>query len=366
VLYPGNRVRVHGLTSAPQYNGREGLCEHWDTSTGRMQVRLKPDEELVGVKPRYLRKVVVERHKAGEDEQMNRVLEIFQGYDTDGDGIIDGPEFEVMLNSLGLDQSVFHAFLASMDKNRDGLIQYEEFVNWAMEQPNKMHRKSLATKLEVYWPQPSGDRVDIVGADNEEPEEIRDLTVEELERTVGRLEDAWPPHAITIVNNMRHRFPEYPIEGIVFMMRQNDFIGGKVMHAIRLTGAKELEVVTPSTVRLRGSGSFPAEYRVRSPDEALQVYRQIGSNWSFHNLRDGQLTAVGSFAPRSHFRILEVRRGTEYGFYFGLVEFGSTSGYKHWVNLGLEMQTSSWLNNDRNLDVRDLQYSEAERILGTW
>ena len=43
------------------------------------------------------------------------------------------------------------------------------------------------------------------------------------------LPDDWPSHGISIVNNVRARFPNYPIEGIVWAMKRNEYIGGRVL-----------------------------------------------------------------------------------------------------------------------------------------
>merc|ERR1719401_269226 len=100
-------------------------------------------------------------------------------------------------------------------------------------------------------------KVDVEEGDDALEGEDRELTEEDVEAECGPLPVGWPPHGIKIVNNMRARFPEYPLEGIVLHCRQQNFIGGQVMHAIRKTGALEVET-GPVAVKIGRSSDFPA------------------------------------------------------------------------------------------------------------
>jgi hypothetical protein len=40
VIAVGDRVRIHGLSAAPQHNGKTGLVKSWDDATGRFRIQL--------------------------------------------------------------------------------------------------------------------------------------------------------------------------------------------------------------------------------------------------------------------------------------------------------------------------------------
>merc|ERR1719387_2645596 len=95
-----------------------------------MDVRLREGGAPKGISPKHLRKVCMKEKEAlGEDGY--RVLEIFQTYDLDGDGMIDTFELEEMCKALGMGD-ILGRFLHGCDKNQDGQILYEEFLEWAL------------------------------------------------------------------------------------------------------------------------------------------------------------------------------------------------------------------------------------------
>lgn len=363
VLYPGSKVLAHSLRSATDLNGQEGICELWDPQSGRMHVRF--NSEVKALRPTNLLKVKTTSRQAQpsgaqDDLELNRVLEIFQKYDANGDGIIERREFLKCLKSLGLSEACLTTFLASVDKDGDGEVQYDEFCEWAMS-PGE---KSMRHRVDVYWPDPSkaSKYTPQIGDDDEAPDEARELTVEDVTQLCGgSLPDGWPSHGITVVNNMKARFPEYPVEGIVWAMRRNNFIGGKVIAAIRATGAREVEVVPPSAVKI-GIDNFPATYKVRSREKPLAVYQQTSKNWSFQNMRDERMQPVGKIDAGGEFIILEVKRGSDYSFCFGRIEFPARSS-PCWVVLGLEVGVSHWTSSDACRSAMDLNYTEAERVM---
>eukprot|EP00932_Pfiesteria_piscicida_P017824 SRR837773.4702.p1 GENE.SRR837773.4702~~SRR837773.4702.p1 ORF type:complete len:324 (+),score=61.37 SRR837773.4702:80-1051(+) len=295
-----------------------------------------------------------------ENPTYNRVLKVFQQFDINGDGVIDRQEFEKCLAALGLAKACLHTFLQNIDKDGDCEIQYGEFVKWALAPAGKATPKS---RLNVYWPEQrdvdkSAVRVD---ADADEPGRDSELTLEDVERILKEPPEHWPEHGLTVLNNMHKRFPEYPVEGIIFMMRRQDFVGGKVMAAIRATGAKEVDIVPPSAVKVGSPGAFPADYLVRSEAEPMPVYREGDKNWGFYNMRDRKCTPCGELLPGTLFKVLEVKRGNEYGFCFGRIEY--KSGEKCWVVLGLEVNRTHWTAADQQRSTSvDLDFTDAERV----
>lgn len=379
VLYPETVVRVHGLKSVSgrARNGQEAVCERFDERKGCMIVRFD-NGQTKAIPPRNLQKI----HRRDTEVEMNpeimRILAIFQAHDANGDGILDTLEFAHILRALGLPASSVPHYQRFVDKNGDNHISYEEFISWALAPPGSSAR-AQATQARAQAPRPSAPRVPDLpasmpepapgGADSDDekesgPDHEEDLSLEDIECLVGKgkLGDDWPANGVTIVNNMHERFPEYPLEGIVFMMRRNGYVGGKVLAAIRNTGTPEVEVVPASAVRVGIPGAFPATYRNRrSTEEAdggqLAVYEQSGRDWSFRNMRDGKLRPVEMIRRNYTFEVLEVTRGSEYGFCFGRISGGPPH---RWVVLGLECHSN--IKGDNRLDTSDLNYSDAERI----
>jgi len=366
---PGTLVRLHGIQAAgAKYNGEEGTCKKWFSDKGRMHVLLN-NGETKALKPDNLRKIESFKPKDA-DPAFDHVLEIFRRFDIDGNGSMDFWEIEGMMKSIGLSTAHIEAFLSSIDKDGDLQVRYEEFVAWALsETPSKEIRS------EVYWPEAGEhEEADKLADDEEEVDEGKELSMEDLEKLCGRLPTAWPEHGIKVVNNMRERFPDYPVQGIVMMMSQNDYIGGKVIAAIRATGAKEIEVTPAGALRVGRPGAFPGEYRVRSTlsaqdpaknqgrAPAIHVYKEGGRNWSWQNLRKHVLPEVGRLARGERFTIMEVRRGNDRGFCFGRIIFGDRD-QRYWVNLGIEATSSShWTRHDSSRGGEDLNFTDAERL----
>mmetsp|Transcript_59050 Transcript_59050/g.127745 ORF Transcript_59050/g.127745 Transcript_59050/m.127745 type:complete len:412 (-) Transcript_59050:68-1303(-) len=58
---------------------------------------------------------------------------VFQKYDKDQNGSISRSELEDLLHAIKIDSGDLSAFFTHIDKNHDGVIQYEEFVDWLYE-----------------------------------------------------------------------------------------------------------------------------------------------------------------------------------------------------------------------------------------
>jgi len=312
-----------------------------------------PDGSIKAFKPANLRKVIPPQ---AEDPELDRVLAVFEQHDKNGDGILETDEFTSLLKSIGLSGKMLENFLVAVDKDGDGEVAYKEFAVWALGKAGTTSSKKRLSRIDTYFPEPSKESAaaaEKAGESDEEIDDERDLTVKDVAKyCFGKeLPDDWPPHGITVVNNMHNKFPDYPIEGIIQKMRDNNYIGGKVMAAIRKSGTREVELVPASAVKIGKPGDFPAIYKVRSRDGPLAVYEEAGRDWSFQNMRDRKLEPVGSIPMDGRFRVFEVRRGNEFGFCFGRIEFEGKKLPQHWVVLGLEL----------NKAAQDLEYSDAAR-----
>merc|ERR1711918_253450 len=72
------------------------------------------------------------------DEVLNEIMSVFSQYDGDQNGTLDPAEFKACLNETGvlgraLDAKEVQSIMLSIDENDDGKVDYEEFINFAIE-----------------------------------------------------------------------------------------------------------------------------------------------------------------------------------------------------------------------------------------
>lgn len=358
-LSPGTRVMVVGIRSDREINGKEGTCVEWCPETGRVHVQL--EDCLKALRPRNL-KVMRSLHDV--NEMMDRVLQVFEGADSNGDGVLDVNEFERCLEGIGLGKEYVIAFQMAMDKDHDFEIDYAEFTHWALGTNAPGHR----SRLDLYWPKKRQEPqpVDDDDADYTIPEHDEELTEKDIVKILRRpLPDDWPSHGIAIVNNARARFPYFPVEGIVWSMKRNEYIGGRVLADIRSSGAKEVHPCRTTPLRASGE-AFPAIYRNISPEGELFVY-ELSEDGSFGGMRDRKLPPLGIIPKGDMFTVYEVLRGAEYGFCFGRIKYKGQEKPSTWVVLGLLVERGSdWSMPDSERHPRDLTFSDAERMNSLW
>mmetsp|Transcript_14610 Transcript_14610/g.27418 ORF Transcript_14610/g.27418 Transcript_14610/m.27418 type:complete len:376 (-) Transcript_14610:264-1391(-) len=359
VLRPGVHVIIHGIRSVRELNGQEGTCIAWHPSKGRVHVQL--EGSVKALRPANLK--VVQDAK-DSNEMLERVLEIFQCYDSNGNGVLELEEFEKCLEGIGLGKEYVVAFQLAMDKDGDFAIDYAEFSNWALGNNVPGTRKK---RLDVYWPKKADpiDTAEHVDDDDAVPDSDVPLTEHDVEKMMKKpLPNDWPAHGIKIVNNARVRFPNYPVEGIVWSMKRNDYIGGKVLADIRATGAKEVHVCKTSRLHATEE-AFPAIYRNISPEGDLLVYNaRKDREIFFADMRDRKASPIGLIKRGEMFTVYEARRGEEYGFCFGRIKFKGQENPPTWTVLGLlvEPEGVKWGKEAKERKPEDLTFSDAERI----
>ena len=62
----------------------------------------------------------------------DKIREMFQQFDKDGSGSVSTDEVKVMLRQLGIPADQIDTLVALHDKNKDGELQYEEFVSFVL------------------------------------------------------------------------------------------------------------------------------------------------------------------------------------------------------------------------------------------
>lgn len=66
------------------------------------------------------------------DDEQQELKEIFDHYDSDGNGVIDRHEFRALLQSLdpGFTEDDVVMGLKVLDENQNDVIDWDEFVGW--------------------------------------------------------------------------------------------------------------------------------------------------------------------------------------------------------------------------------------------
>lgn len=66
------------------------------------------------------------------EERVEEIREIFVHFDKNGDGVIQKSEFAKLLEALGAEMSAdeIDAGLRALDENQNGLIDFDEFLDW--------------------------------------------------------------------------------------------------------------------------------------------------------------------------------------------------------------------------------------------
>lgn len=66
------------------------------------------------------------------DDERDELREIFDHFDTDGNGVIDREEFKRLLRSMDGDMpdEVIAEGLSALDGDANGVIDWDEFVEW--------------------------------------------------------------------------------------------------------------------------------------------------------------------------------------------------------------------------------------------
>jgi len=66
-----------------------------------------------------------------------KVLAIFKSWDVNGDGTISHDELKAALLKIGMHEKQIHAAFEKADANKDGLVDYEEFIAWVYATPHE-------------------------------------------------------------------------------------------------------------------------------------------------------------------------------------------------------------------------------------
>merc|ERR1712224_168846 len=118
-----------------------GLEKHgiqsWMESLKSALLQSKPDDPYAEIahaaQAKSLSSAAVAQTRADEKEQL--MIDVFNHYDWNGDGMIDLEELQgllVALDPYAFDDGQCDLLLSEIDTNGDGRISYKEFVHWVM------------------------------------------------------------------------------------------------------------------------------------------------------------------------------------------------------------------------------------------
>mmetsp|Transcript_65916 Transcript_65916/g.141065 ORF Transcript_65916/g.141065 Transcript_65916/m.141065 type:complete len:305 (-) Transcript_65916:84-998(-) len=84
------------------------------------------------------------------DAVSGKIKTIFQRYDTDGNGTISKEELQQVIQKLGkFSGGDIDAIFAQMDTNKDGMVQYQEFVDWVFNEQTLSNSNANADKIQA-------------------------------------------------------------------------------------------------------------------------------------------------------------------------------------------------------------------------
>eukprot|EP00411_Alexandrium_monilatum_P104555 CAMPEP_0175774074 /NCGR_PEP_ID=MMETSP0097-20121207/73415_1 /TAXON_ID=311494 /ORGANISM="Alexandrium monilatum, Strain CCMP3105" /LENGTH=172 /DNA_ID=CAMNT_0017084523 /DNA_START=6 /DNA_END=520 /DNA_ORIENTATION=+ len=85
----------------------------------------------------------------GEEDQRS-IVAAFEKWDLKRNGYISESELKHVLSALGLQTAQVHAMFRDVDRNRDGKIDYQEFVRWLYgSAPIVVRKNALAPSYEL-------------------------------------------------------------------------------------------------------------------------------------------------------------------------------------------------------------------------
>ncbi|CAK9039753.1 unnamed protein product [Durusdinium trenchii] len=85
---------------------------------------------------------------ASTKQMMATVEEAFKKWDITGDGAISKYELHAALTQLGMTEAQVDACFRSADLSRDGILQYEEFLEWVFRDPGVVQQYCLKSAKE--------------------------------------------------------------------------------------------------------------------------------------------------------------------------------------------------------------------------
>eukprot|EP00930_Biecheleria_cincta_P068608 TRINITY_DN561_c1_g1_i1.p1 TRINITY_DN561_c1_g1~~TRINITY_DN561_c1_g1_i1.p1 ORF type:complete len:360 (+),score=83.47 TRINITY_DN561_c1_g1_i1:129-1208(+) len=76
-------------------------------------------------------------------EVPRELMNVFHRYDDDMSGTLEFDELRELLDSLGFESDRIPIVLANMDKNKDGRVDWQEFLAWVYDQPQQRYQELL-------------------------------------------------------------------------------------------------------------------------------------------------------------------------------------------------------------------------------
>lgn len=93
-----------------------------------VRIRVSPTNEQIFIY--YKHNLIAYLMLASNSCRMKEIRETFDTFDANHDGIVSTQEARAAMLKMGFKQSQIDTMVAACDKNKDGYLQYEEFVNF--------------------------------------------------------------------------------------------------------------------------------------------------------------------------------------------------------------------------------------------
>lgn len=74
----------------------------------------------------------------------DQVMAAFKAWDTDGNGTISEDELKGALTKLGMNDEEVKTCFEQADLNKDGVVDYDEFITWVYDDPNEAIQKLVS------------------------------------------------------------------------------------------------------------------------------------------------------------------------------------------------------------------------------
>lgn len=214
----------------------------------------------------------------------------FRAWDLNGDGRISEEELRPILIACGLPQRDVHKIFVAADMNGDGVLDYDEFIDWIFHGPSKVNIKEL--NVNVSQPSESADTTNEAQSAENSAETKVTVTKDYSDEVVAAnhvpdkhkekrsVAVAQPEFPVVVMSNISRRFPCVDEEHILMALREAGGHGGDAVGFLKMWGAEGKIVL--------GEGC--------SPQQANLLRRYPGATYEMVNMALAEAKNHGGLA----------------------------------------------------------------------